>query len=114
MAGEIAEDPSGVAIHRRVIVGRIGRGPTGRALCINCGVRERGGGGAATQFCGAACRREHRARPPKARWQPCPVCDRPCVNCARSPECRAVWQWHGRLPVRTGTRTRLHGGYGGR
>lgn len=111
----IHEDPNGVAVYRRVIIGYVGRGPTGRPLCLQCGVRERNElreGGHGTLFCGRACRIEHRARPPKARWQPCPVCGEPCIKCLRMRACRAVWTWYGRTPVRRGTRIKLHGGYG--
>lgn len=109
------EDPRGVAVHRRVIVGYIGRGPTGHPLCLQCGVRERNAsleGGHATLFCSASCRTAHRARPTKARWQPCPVCGVPCIRCSRGVDCRAVWEWYGRTPVRRGTMVKLHGGYG--
>lgn len=108
----ITEDPvDGVPIYRRVIVGYLPRGPSGRPLCLWCQVKDARWKGSA--FCTDTCMNAHRRslRPPKARWQPCPGCGLPCIKCARSSHTPCwLWRWRGRTPVWKSSGEPVHGG----
>jgi hypothetical protein len=100
---EVVEEPGGVALYRRVLVGYLPRHhPGGWAVCLWCREREADGPGRA--FCSDTCRAAHTRsmRPPKARFLPCPGCGRPCIKCSRysGPGSLCVaWRWRGRVPV---------------
>ncbi len=94
-----ASPETGAPIYRRVVVGYVGRGPKGWPLCLRCGAREVWSRG--SLFCGVGCRMVHRREehPPRARYGPCPTCDRRCVDCGRGGACRFAWMWKGRAVV---------------
>lgn len=108
----LVEEPGGVAIYRRVLVGYMPRGSNGLAMCLWCQQREVGWKG--RQFCNDTCMNAHKRslrKQPKARWQPCPGCGLPCIKCARSSHLRCwLWKWKGRTPVWKSSGEPVHGG----
>lgn len=108
--GTLQEDPEGVPLYRRVLVGYRPRGPSGRALCLRCGEREVWTRG--SLFCSTGCRMVYRRaeRGPRPRWSPCPGCGLPCRKCLRIDDACREWKWRGHTPVWKSSGEPVHGG----
>lgn len=89
-----------IALRRTINCGARPANADGEPLCLHClaaTVRNR-----FALTCSAACAAGRRTlrEGRKARFRPCPVCGRACIECLRFDACRAAWRWSGRCPVR--------------